>query len=126
MVKAKVEDAPTAAPEKPKGPKPLFPALDSGHDENGLRWERVDIMGTLATIRELTTQEEDDAFDAAELPDDKINARLQRRLLLSSAVVEPKVEVDDIAKWPGLKTRSFMFVMDRINSLPPADAEGNA
>ena len=116
---------PPKADEKPK-PKVLFPALDSGVDENGLRWERVDILGTLATVRELTTQEEDDAFDAAELPDDKINARLQRRLLLASAVVEPKVEVDDIAKWPGLRTRAFMFVMDRINSLPPADAEGNA
>ena len=116
---------PPKADEKPK-PKVLFPALDSGVDANGLRWERVDILGTLATVRELTTQEEDDAFDAAELPDDKINARLQRRLLLASAVVEPKVEVDDIAKWPGLKTRAFMFVMDRINSLPPADAEGNA
>ena len=116
---------PPKADEKPK-PTVLVPALDSGVDADGLRWERVDILGTLATIRELTTQEEDDAFDAAELPDDKINARLQRRLLLASAVVEPKVEVDDIAKWPGLKTRSFMFVMDRINSLPPADAEGNA
>ena len=122
--KAKPVEPPTAD-EKPK-PKVLFPALDSGVDENGLRWERVDILGTLATVRELTTQEEDDAFDAAELPDDKINARLQRRLLLASAVVEPKVEVDDIAKWPGLRTRAFMFVMDRINSLPPADAEGNA
>ena len=116
---------PPKADEKPK-PKVLFPALDSGVDADGLRWERVDILGTLATVRELTTQEEDDAFDAAELPDDKINGRLERRLRLCSAIVSPKVTPDDIVGWPGLKTRSLMFVMDRINSLPPADAEGNA
>jgi len=111
------------APEKAKVP---FPALDKGVDEKGRRWERVDVFGTLYTVRELTTQEEDDAFDAAELDDDKINARLERRLRLCSAIVEPKASVDDIAAWPGLKTRSLMYVMDRINSLPPADAEGNA
>ena len=118
--KAKVE-----APKPDAKPKTLFPALDSGVDENGLRWERVDILGTLATIGELTTEQEDAAFDAAELPDDKINARLQRRLLLCDAVRDPKITVDDIGKWPGLKTRAFMLVMDRLNSLPPADAEGN-
>ena len=126
MVKAKAEDAPTAAPEKPKGPKPLFPPLETGVTEAGLRWERVDVYGTLWTVREVTTQEEDDAFDAAELPDDKINARLQRRMLLCAAVESPRITVDDIATWPGLKTRSLMFVMDRLNTLPPADAEGNA
>ena len=112
-------------PEKPK-PKPLFPPIAEGTGEDGLKWQDVDLFGTVYRVRELTTQEEDDAFDAAELPDDKINARLQRRLLLCSAVVSPKVQVDDIALWPGLKTRALMFVMDRINSLPPADAEGNA
>jgi hypothetical protein len=121
------DKAKTAAPAKADDkPKPLFPALDKGVDENGLRWEKVDVLGTLYTVRELTTQEEDDAFDAAELPDDKINARLERRLRLCSAITSPSVTVDDIALWPGLRTRSLMFVMDRINSLPPADAEGNA
>lgn len=122
--KAKPAEAPKAD-EQPKE-KPLFPALDKGVDADGLRWEKVDVFGTLYTLREVTTEEEDAAFDAAELPDDKINARLQRRLLLCSSIVSPAVSVDEIAKWPGLKTRSLMWVMDRINSLPAADAEGNA
>ena len=123
MVKTRVEE-PTAAPAKPKVP---FPALDSGVDESGLRWETVELYDKSRwTIGEITTQDEDDAFDAAELPDDKINARLERRLRLVASVREPKITLDEIGSWPGLRTRSLMYVMDRINSLPPADAEGNA
>ena len=121
MVKAKVEETPVAA--KPKGP---YPPIDSGVDESGLRWEDVSVYGQVWRVGEITTQDEDDAFDAAELPDDKINARLERRLRLVAAIKSPKTALDDIAAWPGLKTRSLMYVMDRINSLPPADAEGNA
>ena len=78
MVKAKVEETPVAAPEKPKGP---YPPLATGTDEEtGLRWEDVSVFGAVWRVGEITTQDEDDAFDAAELPDDKINARLERRL----------------------------------------------
>jgi hypothetical protein len=121
--KAKPAEAPKPD-EKPK-PKILFPPIAEGV-EDGLKWQDVEVLGTVYRVRELTTQEEDDAFDAAELPDDKINARLQRRMLLSFSIVSPKVAVEDIQAWPGLKRRCLELVMDRMNSLPPADAEGNA
>jgi len=121
--KAKPAEAPKPADEKPK-PKILFPPIAEGV-EDGLHWQDVDVFGEVFHFVELTVQDEDDAWDAAELPDDKINTRLQRRLLLCSAIKRPAITVDEIARWPGLKRRALDLVMDRMNSLPPADAEGN-
>lgn len=115
------------APEQPveQKPKPLFPPIESGV-EAGLRWERVDVMGTVYRMREITVEEDDAAYDAAENPDgETINSRLQTRMMLASSIEDPKVTVDDMAEWPRLKLRAMLFVFNRLNTLPPADAEGN-
>ena len=120
------------APEKPveekpaEKPKPFLPPVDHGVTDEGLRWEKVDILGVPYTMREVTVDEEDTAQDAADNGDVTWNTRLQTRLLLSSSIMDPPTTVDEIARWPGLKLRLVRFVFNRLNSLPPADAEGNA
>lgn len=117
--------AKAAEAEKPK-PKPLFPAIGIGVDENGLRWEDVDVLGTVYRVREITVDDDDLAFDAAENPDGQtMNARLQSRMLLAAAIVSPPTTVDEMGKWSLIKLRILTFVFNRLNSLPPADAEGN-
>ena len=113
------------ADEAPK-PKGLFPAIASGVDENGLRWEDVDIFGTVYRVRQITVDESDAAYDAAQNPDNTFNSRLNQRMELCSAIVAPLTEVGDIGAWNTLKLRALIFVFDRINNLPAADSEGNA
>lgn len=110
--------------EKPAERDPLA-VIESG-TADGLRWERVRIFGTVYQVREITVDEEDTAQDAADNGDDTWNTRLQSRLQLASAIMDPPTTVDEIATWPGLKRRMLNVVFARLNSLPPADAEGNA
>lgn len=118
---AKVDEKPA---EKPATP---FPALDRGVTEDGLRWEDVDVLGTTYRVREITVEDDDAAYDAAENPDgETINARLQTRMQLQSAIMSPPTTVDDMVRWPRIKMRILLFVFNRLNTLPPADAEGNA
>jgi hypothetical protein len=120
---------PPAEAEKPREPKvrPLFPAIDSGTTEHGLRWEDVDVLGEVYRLREITVDDDDAAFDAAENPDgETINARLQTRMQLAASIMSPPTAVDDMGSWPRLKLRALLFVFNRLNTLPPADAEGNA
>lgn len=107
-------------------PKPLFPALASGVDENGMRWEDVDIFGTTYRVRRITVDESDEAYDASQNADGTFNARLNQRMELCAAIVSPSTDVSDIGSWDTLKLRALIFVFDRINNLPAADSEGNA
>jgi len=113
------------ADEAPK-PKGLFPAIASGVDENGMRWEDVDILGEVYRVRQILVDESDTAYDASVNPDGTFNARLNQRMELCAAIVLPPTEVDAIGRWNTLKLRALIFVFDRINNLPPADSEGNA
>jgi hypothetical protein len=116
---------PTPEPEKPKDPEP-FPATDTGIDENGLRWEDVTILGTPYRFREITVPEADAAYDASQNPDKTFNARLNQRMELVACIVSPKVGLDDIEGWGVRKLRAMLYVADRLNTLSPADTEGNA
>lgn len=120
--------APARADEKAKPEKTLWPPVASGVDEHGLRWEDVEVFGTAYRVREITVEEDDAAYDASILPDDedKINPRIQTRMQLSTAIVSPPCTIDDIAHWPRMRLRALTFVFNRLNTLPPADAEGNA
>ncbi len=122
--------------EKPAAPK-FLPPTASGVDNNGLRWEEVPIFGTTYRVREITVREGDEAYDASVLPPDtrlplsaqggdKFNPRLDSRLRLSMAIVEPVTSIDDIEGWGGSKLAALLYVYDRVNSLPAADSEGNA
>ncbi len=124
-----------AAAEKPVEEKPAerdpFAPIATGVREDGLRWHEHRVFGEVHRIREYTTGEDDDAWDlsenAPETPGGETtwNDRLRKRHLLALSHESPKVTVDDIAAWPSLKTRMLMLAMDRLNSLPPADDEGN-
>lgn len=112
-------------PEKAKEPEP-FPAIESGIDGDGLRWEVVDILGTKTRFREITVDESDIAYDASQNPDKTFNMRLNQRMELVASVVDPKITLDDVDKWGVRKLRAMLYVYDRLNTLSPADAEGNA
>jgi hypothetical protein len=97
----------------------------AGMTEDGLRWEEVDYNGTTYRIREILVEESDAAWDASQNPGGQtFNARLQSRLELSSTLVSPATTPDDIAKWPRVKLTTLLRVFDRLNTLPPASAEG--
>lgn len=124
MVKAAAEKP----VEKPAERDPFAPVASGV--EGGLRWQDHRVFGEVYRIREYTTGEEDEAWDASENPETPggettWNDRLRRRMLLSTSIVSPKVTLDDVTSWPSLKTRMLLLAMDRLNSLPPADAEGN-
>lgn len=124
---AKTPEKPAEQAAEPKDP---FAPVDQGvfdeGDHKGLRWRDHKVFGEVFRLREYTTGEEDDAQDASENPDgETFNDRLRRRILLSTSIVSPAVTVADVAGWPSLKTRMLMVAMDRLNGLPPADAEGN-
>lgn len=97
----------------------------TGVDDNGLAWEDVEVFGTTYRIREITVDESDAAYDASQNADKTFNARLNQRMQLSAAIVSPPTTVDDMAKWSVKKLVQIINVFDRLNSLPPADTEGN-
>jgi hypothetical protein len=99
---------------------------DKGIDENGLRWEEADVFGTTYRLREITVEESDVAFDAAQGPDKTFNPRLNQRLQLCSSILSPATTIDDIGKWGVAKLVMLLTAFDRLNTLPAADDEGNA
>jgi hypothetical protein len=113
------------AVEAPKTPPDPFPAIDKGVDEDGLRWEDVSVFGTTYRVREITVDESDTAFDASQNPDKTFNPRLNQRLELVASVVSPPITIDQIGKWTMVKLRALLYVHDRVNTLPAADAAGN-
>lgn len=97
-------------------------------DENGLAWEDVDVFGTIYRLREITVSESDAAYDASQNADKTFNSRLNQRMQLAASIVSPPTSVDDIesGKWGVRKLVILLNAFDRLNSLPPANTEGNA
>jgi hypothetical protein len=104
---------------------PQKPKIVNG-TENGLRWEEVTYEGTTYRIRQILVDEADAAYDASVQPDKSVNYRLNSRLALAASIVSPTTGVDDMGKWSNVKLAVMLSVYDRLNSLPAADAEGNA
>lgn len=119
--------APKAGAAKPATPKPpdLFPAIESGVEDDR-KWEVVDVLGTRFKVRQVGVDESDAAYDASENENGTFNPRLQQRLELVASVTDPKITIDDIGRWPLIRLRALLYVMNRLNSLPPADESGNA
>lgn len=100
--------------------------------------ETFSFDGDLYTLRELTTDEGDEAWDAAQEPIDpkkpdagtKINGRLNTRFLLAKALVEPVTSPERVGKWGGRKYTTVLQVFNRLNSIedanptPPAGSAG--
>lgn len=93
--------------------------------------------GTTYTLRELSVDEGDEIWDAAQSPVDpskpdgamKFNSRFNSRALLARSLVEPTATVEQIGKWGGKKYVSLMRHFDRLNNVSeenPTPAAGSA
>lgn len=76
------------------------------------------IGDTIYTVRELTVDEGDAIAEAAK--DDKgvVQDRLNTRMLLAKAIIEPPTVVDQVGKWGGRKFVTIMRAFNTLNSLP--------
>jgi len=97
----------------------------TGIDDNGLAWEDVEVLGKTYRVREISVEESDAAFDASQNPDKTFNPRLNQRLQLASAIMDPPTTLDEISKWGIRKLVAMLNAFDGLNSLPAADTEGN-
>jgi hypothetical protein len=100
--------------------------------------ETFDYEGTLWTLRELSVDEGDDIFEAAQEPLDpkdpskgtKTNNRLNTRFLLAKSIVEPATGADRVGKWGGRKYTTMLRAFNKLNSIddanptPPAGSAG--
>jgi hypothetical protein len=85
--------------------------------------------GTTYTMRELSVDEGDDIWDAAQKPDKTVDNRLNSRLLLAKSLVEPVVSVEQVGKWGGRKYVTLMRHFDGLNTVPvenPTPPAGSA
>lgn len=100
--------------------------------------ETLDFGGTYFTLRELSVDEGDDIFEAAQEPIDpkdlskgtKTNNRLNTRLLLAKSITEPATSADQVGKWGGRKYTTMLRAFNKLNSIeeanptPPAGSAG--
>ena len=100
-------------------------AATSGVTPEGQPWKSISVSGTAYKVRAITVKESDAAYDAALNPDKTFNGRLNSRLELCSAVMEPATTLDDIETWNVAKLVALLDVYNEVNRLPAADAEGN-
>lgn len=91
--------------------------------------DTFEFEGTRYTIRELSVDEGDDIFDAALEPADpknpggekRLNNRLNTRMLLHAALVEPATALETIGKWGGRKYTTVLRHFNTLNSIPEKD-----
>lgn len=85
--------------------------------------------GTTYTLRELSVDEGDAIWDAAQNQDKTLNARLNTRLLLQKSITEPSVTLDQVGKFGGKKYVTLMRHFDALNTVPeenPTPPAGSA
>jgi hypothetical protein len=85
--------------------------------DDGLEIKTVVIRGKSYKIREITVEENDAAIDAAKNPppnDNTINGRVMNRMIVVSALVDPKLDIASIGK---LSNKLFSRLFDEINDL---------
>lgn len=90
--------------------------LDEDYDH-----EVVTVKSVAYTVRELSVDENDEIFEASKGPGGIVNDRLNTRLLLAKAIVEPPTTIEDIGRWGGKKYVQILQAFNRMNSLPVAN-----
>lgn len=99
-------------------------------DDETYLTDTFEFDGTTFTMRELSVDEGDDIWEAAQNPDKTTNNRLNTRMLLAKSVIEPVVTVDQVGKWGGRKYTTMLRHFNRLNSIdeanptPPAGSAG--
>ncbi len=92
--------------------------------------ETFEVGGEKLTVRELLTYEGDEAYDAAMDDKGKFNTRLNTRMSLAKALVEPRKTIDDVGKMGTQKFLTALQSFNRLNSIeagnptPPAGSAG--
>lgn len=87
-------------------------------DGEPLATETFTVNGQTITVRELLTTESDEAWDAAMGPDGKLNTRLNSRMQIAKAMVEPKTTTEGVGKFGSRKYLTVLNSFNRLNSLP--------
>lgn len=108
--------------------RPLGPGTIRIGDET-YATDTFEYGGERYTMRELSVDEGDACWDAAQNPDKTVNNRLNSRMLLSTALVEPTATVDQVGKWGGKKYVTLMRHFDKLNTVPeenPTPPAGSA
>jgi hypothetical protein len=82
----------------------------------------VTIDGVGYKIRELSVGENDFCADAARKPDGDIDGRVMMRLMIQKSVVEPPIELEDLAAMPNRVYLRFAEAVNDINT-PDLDEE---
>jgi hypothetical protein len=77
-------------------------------------------------ITRIFVSDSDEAWDACQNEDGTINARLNNRMQLVAAIVDPKTGLDDFEKMTAIDLDALFRAYGRLNILPPADLAGNA
>ena len=77
-------------------------------------------------LTRILVSESDKAYDDSLNPDETSNPRLNGRIQLAFAIVEPKTTIDDFEKLTAVDLQALFRGFNRLNTLPPADNEGNA
>jgi hypothetical protein len=77
-----------------------------------------DFEGVRHTVRELSVDEGDDASEASVQPDKSFNGRLNTRMLLAKALVEPPTSIEQVGKFGNRKYLTILRHFNTLNSLP--------
>lgn len=80
--------------------------------------DKVEYLGVTYTFRELTVAETDTAREMS-IDGEKFDGRLMTRLMIVTASVEPKIDLEQLAKLP---QRLYSAIVDCVNDLNDPDA----
>jgi len=88
--------------------------------------DTFELDGQRYTMRELSVDEGDDIWDAAQAPVDpknpsgpkEVNTRLNTRLLMAKALVDPVTTADQVGKWGGRKYTLMLRKFNALNAIP--------
>jgi hypothetical protein len=119
---------PTKAPEKTETKPPkLGDVVDKGVLDDGRPFHDIWLAaGKVYRMTRITVPQSDQAWDMALGEDDKINWRQNNRQQVAFAIVTPPTTLDDFDKLAAVELAALNRAFDDLNSLPPADASGNA
>ena len=80
--------------------------------------DKVNYKGVNYEFRELTVAETDEAREAS-INEDKFDGRLMTRLMIVTSSVEPKIDLEQLAKLP---QRLYSAIVDCVNDLNDPEA----
>lgn len=78
----------------------------------------LEINGRKLVFRELSVAENDQCIDAAREKDGTINGRLNMRMAIAKSSVDPKISMDDLAKFPN---RVYLRIAEFVNDINSYD-----